>query len=302
MRANRKNHKHPQDSSQHRNTALPLEGLQRSPQGENRDEPSCSVSSCGYLSCVTSEDVFRDSRVVAVVYRIASMKCLIPRSRPDGEDNRVIQLRQTRARFVLVPDLTPISQLPFLTSKPNLKRQISSLRIAHQIMQILTSDQRSTNSKPRPISHNPLSKRSRYPHPPKARCVSGGKKPPFQRKSASRRERISFSICVVSSVLRKFRMITPLASFNALTSESVDTIAASKDRTLGSGEEELLSVLSEKICRGEEVALGAVVPVSCSAVLGVYLEISERERKGKRFLVLSIRFRESRLSQRESMY
>jgi hypothetical protein len=61
-------------------------------------------------------------------------------------------------------------------------------------------------------------------------------------------------------------MITPLASFNALTSESVDTIAASKDRTLGSGEEELLSVLSEKICRGEEVALGAVVPVSCSAV------------------------------------
>jgi len=61
-------------------------------------------------------------------------------------------------------------------------------------------------------------------------------------------------------------MITPLADFNALTSESVDTIAASKDRTLASGEEELLSVLSEKICSGGKVALGAMVPVACSAV------------------------------------
>jgi hypothetical protein len=61
-------------------------------------------------------------------------------------------------------------------------------------------------------------------------------------------------------------MNTPLASFNALTSESIDMIAALKDRTLGSGEEELLSVLSEKACSGEEVALGAMMPVSCSAV------------------------------------
>jgi hypothetical protein len=102
--------------------------------------------------------------------------------------------------------------------------------------------------------------------PIKAHCVSGGKKPPFQGESASRRERTSFSIYVVSLVLRKFRVITPLASLNALTSESVDTIAVSKDQTLGSGEEELLSVLSEKACSGEEVALGAMVPVSCSAI------------------------------------
>jgi hypothetical protein len=92
-----------------------------------------------------------------------------------------------------------------------------------------------------------------------------GRKPPFQGETASRRERTSFSIHV-ASVLRKFRMITPLADFNALTSESVDTIAASKDRTLASGEEELLSVLSEKICSGGKVALGAMVPVACSAV------------------------------------
>jgi hypothetical protein len=93
-----------------------------------------------------------------------------------------------------------------------------------------------------------------------------GSKPPFQDETPSRWERTSFSIHVASSVLRKFRMITPLADFNVLTSESVDTIAASKDRTLGSGEEELLSVLSEMICSGGEVALGAMVPVSCSAV------------------------------------
>jgi hypothetical protein len=108
-------------SSQQRNIALPLEGLRRSPQCENGDESSCSVSSCGCLSCVTSEDLRRHSRVVAVVYRIVSMKCLIPRSRPDGEDNRIIQLRQTRARFVLVPDLTPIGQLPFLSSNLKIK-------------------------------------------------------------------------------------------------------------------------------------------------------------------------------------
>ena len=67
-----------------------------------------------------------------------------------------------------------------------------------------------------------------------------------------------------------------------MTSSSVDSVAWSKDWTWGSGEEELFGDLSEKTCTGEEVALGAMMPVPCSVGWGVSLEISSGKEMGER--------------------
>jgi hypothetical protein len=56
-------------------------------------------------------------------------------------------------------------------------------------------------------------------------------------------------------------MMAPPAIFSALTRSSVETVAASKDWTLGRGDEELLRDLSGKSGSEEFVALGAVLSI-----------------------------------------